>query len=77
MHELLKKLLEERARATGELRQFHTDAESRATDGTWTGEDQEQWARRNKDLDDLDARIKTIKDHADTERMHDEMRTGA
>lgn len=73
MHELLKKLLEERARETGELRKFYEDAETRG----WTGEDKQEFERRNAALDELDAKIKTIKDRADGERQNDEYRESA
>ncbi len=75
MHELLQKLLEERARETGELRTFYNTAEER--DGGWTGEDKQEWDRRNAGLDDLDARIKTVKDRADGDKQLDEYRAAA
>lgn len=77
MHELLQKLLEERARETGELRKFYGEAESRATAGQWAAEDRQEFERRNAYLDELDGRIQTIKQHADSETMHDELRSNA
>lgn len=76
--EMLDRLLEGRARATGELQRFYKDAEERADDhGRLTGEDQAEWEKRSKDLDDFDARIKDLKDKLEGERQADEFRGSA
>lgn len=77
MHELLKKLLEQRDREFAGLREFHVEAEKRGADGVWTAEDKQEFERRSATIDELDGRIKTIKDHATTERQMDEYREHA
>lgn len=75
---MLDRLLEGRARATGELQRFYKEAESRAdADGRLTGEDQAEWQKRSADLDDFDTRIKDIQDKIQGERQADEFRADA
>lgn len=79
--EMLDRLLEERARAFGEFQKFFTDAEKRAVDAKETrgllAEDQQEWDRRSADLDDLDTRIRQIKDRAEGDKQADEYRASA
>lgn len=76
MKDLLHKLLEERARATGELQKFTQAAEGRADNGRLTAEDMQEFERRSADLDDLDGRIKMLKDRVIGDSQADEMRAG-
>ena len=76
--EMLDRLLEGRARATGELQRFYKEAEKRGDEhGRLTGEDQAEWEKRSADLDDFDSRIKDLKDKIHGERQADEFRAGA
>jgi HK97 family phage major capsid protein len=75
MGELLKQLMEKRYRQTEELRSFYADAEKRAENGEWAGEDRSEFERRNETIAKLDADIKTIKDHADAETHLDGLRS--
>lgn len=74
MRELLQKLLEERARETGELRKCYETAEARDTG--WTAEDKQEAQRRNDYLTDLDSRIRIAADSLEGDRQADEMRAG-
>ena len=74
MHELLEKLAAERAREFSGLRDFHADAETRGTNGVWTGEDKQEFDRRSAAIDELDGRIKTIKDLAEGDKQLDAYR---
>jgi len=75
--DMLKDLLQSRARAWGELQKFVGEARSRATDGRFAAEDQQEWDRRSADLDDYDKRISTLKDRVEGDRQADEMRGDA
>ncbi len=76
--EMLSRLLEGRARATGELQTFYKEAETRAdSNGRLAAEDQQEWERRSADLDDYDKRITDIKDRAEGDRKADEFRSDA
>lgn len=73
--EMRDRLLEGRARATGELQRFYKEAESRADEhGRLTGEDQAEWEKRSLDLDDFDKRIKELGDLIVGEKQADEYR---
>lgn len=76
--EMLDRLLEGRARATGELQRFYKEAEARADEhGRLTGEDQAEWEKRSTDLDDFDNRIAEITNKIQGERQADEYRAEA
>ena len=72
--DMLKDLLESRARAWGELQKFVTEARARATDSKFTAEDQQEFERRSADLDDYDNRVKTLKDRVQGDKAADEYR---
>lgn len=57
MHELLMKLLEERARAVKGFRDLHEEIGTRAM----TAEERQEIERRNAELDDLDQRIEQLR----------------
>lgn len=76
--EMLDRLLEGRARATGELQAFYKEAEERAdASGRLTGEDHAEWEKRSADLDDFDTRINDIKSKIVGEKQADEFRASA
>jgi HK97 family phage major capsid protein len=76
--EMLDRLFEGRARATGELQRFYKEAESRADEsGRLTGEDQSEWEKRSADLDDFESRISDLKNKIVGEKQADEFRGNA
>ncbi len=81
--DLLKDLLEARARAWGELQHFVKEARSRATKNDteqfkgFGAEDQTEWERRSADLDDYDKRIGELKNRVEGDKQADEMRASA
>ena len=78
--EYLGRLLEQRARETGNLQTFFKEAEKRAADAKspiLLAEDLQEWEKRQADLDKFDALIKQIRDAAEGDVQADEMRSNA
>ena len=76
----LSRLLEQRARETGNLQTFFKEAETRAKDKespVLLAEDQQEFERRSADLDKFDELIKQIKDRAQGDATADEYRADA
>lgn len=75
MHELLRKLIEERARAWEHAKAI-LDA-ARGEDRSLSAEEQEQWTRATADLDRLDERIEELNDRIEREQQADQARERA
>jgi HK97 family phage major capsid protein len=78
--DLLKDLLQSRARAWGELQHFVKEARETRSFGDptkETAEDKQEWDRRTADLDDFDRRIKDIKTRVESDKQADEMRASS
>ena len=72
MKELLKRLLEERARAWEETKAVLEPSQTEKRD--LSSEEQESWAKANADLDSLDQRIAELEERIKREQIADERR---
>lgn len=75
MHELLKRLMEERARAWEQAKAILDTADNEKRD--LTSEEQDQWTRASGDLDKLDERIGDLTARIERETAADEARERA
>jgi HK97 family phage major capsid protein len=74
MHELLKRLMEERGRHIAAMRSVVDSAEAEKRE--MTAEESESFTRANSEIDAVDARIDEVKRAIEREAAHDEARAG-
>jgi HK97 family phage major capsid protein len=78
MHaEMERRLLDGRARETGEFQSWFAEARKRADEAksaTLLAEDAQEWERRQASLDEYDKQIRLVRDGAVGDRQADEMR---